>query len=384
MSGHGRTLWTLYAVNFLNAIGLWFFLPLLPIFLGRKGASPALIGVVFAAGLLANAVIRYPAGWLADRYGTRPVMLGAMAATALLFLAYWLPMPPAAFIAIRMLQGCASGAFWPGANGLLADVTEAKERGRVFGMMQSTNLAGMLIGPAAGGFIALFNLNVTFAAASAAAIVAAIALRTLPNAHVQPVLEVADRPLHIARRLLPLILLGAGTSYMIGTYDTIWPLYMTYRGATTFAVGLSFVAFAVPATFLSSFAGALGDRFGPRRFVVIALVNTGLFAALYPFVTSVPWLIGLGLIEGIFTISGSPSLMAEVSRSAEPGHQARTQGVFQTVQTVIQIVGSLAAGALFTVSPTYAFLAITAVCLVGAATVLMPSVPYARQAAETP
>lgn len=381
---HRRTLWTLYAVNFLNAIGLWFFLPLLPIFLGRKGASPALIGVVFAAGLLANAVIRYPAGWLADRYGTRPVMLGAMAATALLFLAYLLPMPPAAFIAIRMLQGCASGAFWPAANGWLADVTEPKERGRVFGMMQSTNLAGMLIGPAAGGFIALFNLNVTFAAAGAAAIVAGIALRTLPNARVQPAIEVPARPLHIARRLLPLILLGAGTSYMIGTYDTIWPLYMTYRGATTFAVGLSFVAFAVPATFLSSFAGSLGDRFGPRRFVVIALVNTGLFAALYPFVTSVPWLIGLGLIEGIFTISGSPSLMAEVSRSAEPGHQARTQGVFQTVQTVIQIVGSLAAGALFTVSPTYAFLAITAVCLVGAATVLVPAVPYARQAAETP
>jgi MFS family permease len=171
---------------------------------------------------------------------------------------------------------------------------------------------------------------------------------------------------------------------MIGTYDTIWPLYMTYRGATTFAVGLSFVVFAVPATFLSGLAGALGDRFGPRRFVVIAVVNTGLFAAVYPFVSSVPWLIGLGLIEGLFTISGSPSLMAEVSRSAEPGHQARTQGVFQTVQTLIQIVGALAGGALFTLSPTYSFLGITVICLLGAATVLVPAVPHARQATETP
>src|SRR6266550_8259636 len=63
-----RTLWTLYAVNFLNATGMWFFLPLLPIFLGRKGGSAALVGVVFAAGLLANAVVRYPAGWAADRF----------------------------------------------------------------------------------------------------------------------------------------------------------------------------------------------------------------------------------------------------------------------------------------------------------------------------
>jgi MFS family permease len=86
----------------------------------------------------------------------------------------------------------------------------------------------------------------------------------------------------------------------------------------------------------------------------------------------VPWLIALGLIEGAFTISGAPSLIAEVSRHAEPGHQGRTQGVFQTIQTAIQIVGSLAGGYLFSISATYAFLAITAFCVLGAATPLLP------------
>jgi MFS transporter len=96
------------------------------------------------------------------------------------------------------------------------------------------------------------------------------------------------------------------------------------------------------------------------------------FAAIYPFVTSVAWLIGLGLIEGIFTISGFPSLNAEVSRMAQAGQQARTQGVFQTVQFGFQIVGALVGGALFTVSPTWAFLAITAVCLLGIGSALLP------------
>src|ERR1700738_3756057 len=41
-----RTLWTLYMGNLLTSIGLWFFLPLLSIFLGRKGGSAALVGVV--------------------------------------------------------------------------------------------------------------------------------------------------------------------------------------------------------------------------------------------------------------------------------------------------------------------------------------------------
>lgn len=57
-----RTLLTIYAVNFLDSTGTWFFLPLLPIFLGRRGGSAALVGVVFAAGLVANALVRYPAG----------------------------------------------------------------------------------------------------------------------------------------------------------------------------------------------------------------------------------------------------------------------------------------------------------------------------------
>ena len=358
-----RTLWTLYAGNLLTSIGLWFFLPLLPIFIGRKGGSAALVGAVFAAGLLASAAIRYPAGWAADKIGTRPVMVGAMAAYALLFLAYLLPLPLEAFVLLRFVHGAAAGAFWPAANGLIAEVTPPNQRGRAFGMMQSTNMAGMLLGPAIGGFVALFNLNAVFAISAVASGLATVALATLPNVRVESSIEAPIRAMKIARRLLPLLILGAGTSYMIGTFDTIWPLYITYRGGNTLAVGISFMAFAIPATILSAQAGALGDRVGPRRLILVALFGTAVFAAIYPFVTSVPWLIGLGLIEGIFTISGSPSLNAEVSRMAEPGQQARTQGVFQTVQFGIQILGALGGGALFTVSPTWAFLAMSAVCL---------------------
>jgi MFS family permease len=286
----------------------------------------------------------------------------------LLYLAYLLPLPVGAFVALRFVHGAAAGAYWPAANGLIAELTPPNQRGRAFGMMQSTSMAGMLLGPAIGGFVALFNLNAVFAISAAAAGLSALALATLPSVRAEPSIEPPVRAVTIGRRLVPLLVLGAGTSYMIGTFDTIWPLYLTNRGASTFAVGVSFAAFAVPATLLSAKAGALGDRIGPRRLIVVALLGTAVFAAIYPFVTSVGWLIGLGLIEGIFTISGAPSLNAEVSRMAGPGQQARTQGVFQTGQFAIQIVGALAGGALFTISPTVAFLAISAVCLLGIGT----------------
>ena len=378
-----RTLLTLYVVNFLNSVGGWFFLPLLPIFLGRRGGSAALVGIVFAAGLLANAVIRYPAGWASDRFGTRAVLVASMLANAALFLVYLPPLPVGAFVAVRLLHGAAQGAYWPAANGLVAQVTGPRERGRAFGYMQATNMAGMLIGPAIGGFIALLNIGVAFAIAAALSALTVVALATLPNVRATVTTEIPARALHIARMLLPLLLLGAGTSYMIGAFDTIWSLYLTYRGASTFAVGLSFATFALPAMLLSGYAGSLGDRFGGRRLILAALLCTAFFAALYPFVSSVPWLVGLGLVEGTFTISGIPSLMAEVSRISEPGQYARTQGVFQTVSTAIQIVGALAGGALFTLSPTYSFLSIAAVCAAGALTAFVPRAAFARMVQET-
>jgi len=379
-----RILWTLYACNLITSIGMWFFLPLLPIFIGRKGGSAALVGAVFAAGLLANAAIRYPAGWAADRFSTRVVMVGSMAAYAVLFLAYLLPLPLPLFVALRFLHGAAAGAFWPAANGLIAEATPPTGRGRAYGLMQSTNMAGMLLGPAVGGFIALFNLNAVFVISAVTCAVAALALSTLPAVRTELAVELPLRAVRIARSLVPLLLLGAGTSYMIGTFDTIWPLYMTFRGASTFAVGLSFTAFALPAMLLSAQAGALGDRVGARRLIIAALVATAVFSAIYPWVTSVAWLIGLGLVEGALTISGAPSLMAEVSRAAAPGQQGRTQGLFQTAQTAVQIVGALAGGWLFAIRPTYAFLAISAMCLLGAATAVVPRLAARRSVSEAP
>src|SRR5437899_7533326 len=125
-----RTLWTLYGCNLLASVGFWFFLPLLPIFLSRRGGSAALVGAVFASGLLANALIRYPAGWAADRFGARPVMIVALASEAVLFLAYLPHLPLAAFIAVRFVHGAAAAAFWPAANRLLAAGTPATRRGR--------------------------------------------------------------------------------------------------------------------------------------------------------------------------------------------------------------------------------------------------------------
>ena len=376
-----RVLWTLYACNFITAVGVWFFIPLLPIFIGRRGGSAALVGAVMAAGLLANAAIRYPAGWAADRYGTRVVMVIAMAAYAALFLAYLLPMPVGLLVAVRFFQGGAAGAFWPAANGLIGDTTAPRQRARAYGLMQATNNAGMLIGPAAGGFIALFSLSDVMLISAAICAIAAVALASLSGARAGATAEAPLPSSRIMRSLAPLLVFGAGLSFMIGTFDTIWSLYMTHRGATTFEVGLSFTVFAIPAVLFSAQSGVLGEVFGARRLIAGSLVSTALFSIAYPFISSVGWLIGLGALESALSMAGFPTLMAEVSRVAPAGQQGRTQGMYQTVQVVIQIVGALGGGSLFAINPGYPFWAVSVVCLTGAGTAVASMLLRRRPAA---
>ena len=53
------------------------------------------------------------------------------------------------------------------------------------------------------------------------------------------------------------------------------------------------------------------------------------------------------------------------------------------MQTAIQIVGALAGGALFTLSPAYAFLSIAVVCVLGALTGVAPRALMTRLARES-
>ncbi len=382
-------LWILLAGNTLTMIGVTLFLPMLPLFLGAKGGSAAVVGAVFAAGILARALVQYPAGLAADRFGSRPVMVAAMVAYALLFFTYLLPLPPLAFIAVRFVHSSAGGSFGPAANALLADLTPSEQRGRAFGLMQSTTMAGLLIGPTLGGLVAGLRLDAVFGAAALVSLAAAVVLLALPrppatratqSVHATP--EPPLAPAGLVRKLLPLMLIGAAFPYLIGTYDTIWSLYVTYRGANTVQVGLSFALFALPSVLLSSRSGALADRIGAKRLMMVGLVGAGFFAALYPFITSVPLLILLGVVEGLFTLNFAPALLSEVSRTARPGQQGRTQGFYQAVTSGVQIAGSLIGGALYTLGPAYAFLGISLVCGLSLASALIgPTVVRTRERA---
>ena len=361
-----RSLWTLLLGNALVTVGIGFFVPILPLYLAARHGAPLLIGIVYAAAVIGMMVAQYPGGWLADRWGSRPVLVGSVVAYASLFPIYLLPIPPEWIVGLRFVHALAAGVYTPAATAMVANLA-GRNRGRAFGHLRASQMVGFLLGPAIGGFVAGFRLDAVFPAGGLVCLAAAPLLLLLPRAGGR-VETGPDAPLRLWPLLLamvPAIAIAVPVQWSIGAYDTIWSLYMTHHGASTFEVGLSFASFSLPMVLLSSLAGSLADRFGHLRVAAVSSALVGAFAAAYPFISSVPALIGLGVVEGAFTVGSGPALLAAVSALAPAGGQGRTQGVYQTVLNGIMAIAAIAAGGLYGRSPAAAFFSITALAVAG-------------------
>jgi MFS family permease len=371
-----RTLWTLLIGNGLTSMGVSFFLPILPLYIASKGASSLLVGLVFAAGVSGRALVQYPAGRLSDRYGRRPLLVGGLLVYALFFPLYLVGFPPAALIAVRFLHALAGGSVSIVATALMADLTESEGRGKAFGWLRASDMAGVLLGPALGGLVAGFRLDAVFVGAALVCLLAVPLMLRLPApapAPRSPRRERGEPAVSVRkslRLLLPIALLGAPVYWVFGTYDSVWSLYITSRGASPFLVGVSFATYALPIILLGGLAGGLADRLGALRAGTLALLTYGLLAATYPFISSVPLLIMIGFLEGSLTAAGNPALMAEVSRMAPAGAQGRTQGLYALLLNAAEVAGAVAGGALYLRGPAFAFLGATTVCLAGVASSL--------------
>lgn len=361
----GRATWTLLAGNALQATGIGFFFPILPIYAQSRGASSLEIGAMLTAGVAGAALAQFPGGWLADRFDRRALVVGFQVIYALFFPLYLLPVPPVWLIPLRFLHTAISSGYQPTAMALLTDLSPAEHRGRAFGIWNSSFMFGLLVGPAVGGTVALLGLQYAFWGAATACLLSALFLTRLPKPAAREAQErSAGGPAApaLVRALLPPMLAAGGTGFGIGCYDAVWSLYLHANGGGTFVIGLSFTLFALPVVLFSGLAGALSDRLGPKPVVAWSSMIMGSFASAYGFIHSIPLLLGLGVVEGSTVVGGRPALQALVSRSVPPTHQGRAQGVFQTSSFVFQGAGSLVGGALFGVNHAYSFLAIGAAC----------------------
>jgi len=128
--------------------------PLYPLYRERFGFSELMITVIFAtyaAGVIVALVL---VGRLSDEIGRRPVLLPALALSALSAVAFLLAQGLVPLLVGRVLSGFSAGIFTGTATATLVDIAPPRRRGRGTLVATAANMGGLGCGPLLAGLLA--------------------------------------------------------------------------------------------------------------------------------------------------------------------------------------------------------------------------------------
>ncbi|MBV8414005.1 MAG: MFS transporter, partial [Verrucomicrobia bacterium] len=220
----------LFLAVFVDMVGFGIVVPVLPLYTERFGASPITIGALLAIYSGMGFIFAPLAGWLADRFGRRKILLLSTIGQATGFFimgaaksVFWL------FVA-RSIDGI-FGANTSAAQAYVADVTSPEKRSRALGWLGAAFGMGFICGPLLGGILSKVSLSAPFYFAGALAAANALLIFFVLPETLPPDAEAPPMRPH----LLPKS--GATQSRTIGSLIASYFLFMT-----GFAILTSFFA----------------------------------------------------------------------------------------------------------------------------------------------
>ncbi|MBZ0302214.1 MAG: MFS transporter [Anaerolineae bacterium] len=153
----GRVL-PIFALVFVDVLGLTIILPLLHLYAATYGASPVEIGMVAAAFPLAQLIGVPVMGALSDRYGRKPLLLISQISTCLGFILLGVANSLWLIVLSRLIDGL-FGANIATAQAALSDVTSEENRAQGLGLTGAAFGLGFIFGPVISIFALEFSDN---------------------------------------------------------------------------------------------------------------------------------------------------------------------------------------------------------------------------------
>src|SRR5690348_16273724 len=229
-------------------------MPLRALYGRQIGATSGEIGLMASVALLTGFLAAPGIGWLSDRFGHRTILWIGVLAHALLVLAYIPVGDPVLLIGLRGLEGIAIVSVLPPARALMNTLAPRARQGEALALVSSAQMAGILMGPAAGTILASrVGYTPSFLLASIPLFIgAACAVLFLPGRAVAHDAATDGTRATPAAALFtsPLLLAyGLGAVYAVtnGVIQAIWSIYMADAGASLPLIGLSYTVLALPA-----------------------------------------------------------------------------------------------------------------------------------------
>ena len=146
-----------------------------------------------------------------------------------------------------------------------------------------------------------------------------------------------------------------------GIFISIWTLWLNDLHASNSFVGLTFVIFSLPLMVLMPFTGKLADKYRLAPLVTIPGVLISFVYLAYGFLTNLPLIAAIGIIEGTLLSISIPAQGAYVANLSPDNARGKLQGVITTARTVAGFLSSLLTAILYGMGMMYPWLALFAV-----------------------
>jgi DHA1 family multidrug resistance protein-like MFS transporter len=352
--GAQQTLRRLTIIVAIQWMGATLGLPLLPLFLERRGGTPSIVGLVMASFFVAGVLTQFAFGHLADRFGRRKLLMISLITYGLASMTFLFPVAAPWLALTRAVQGAGAGAIEVTSLSAVSSLFPEAERGRAVSQIFAAQLFGLAFGPVLGVVATVHDLGWAFFATGVMSLIAAVvAMRT--NLGDQEYDPSPLPPLQWSSQLTGSLFAAVASGITIGVYEACWSLLMHAHHASTLQIRLSWTFFAVPWVLLSRWGGWLADH-ANRRFVALAgLINGAAFLSLYPHIHHNDLMLVLGSCESIGASLSVPSISSLMSQGAADRELGRRQGLYTTSNTAALALAAGTSGFLFTINSALPF-----------------------------
>jgi DHA1 family tetracycline resistance protein-like MFS transporter len=341
-----RPLVIIFLTIFVNLVGFGIIIPLLPYYAESFGASPLVVGLLFAVFSLCQLVAAPALGDLSDRYGRRPILVFSLFGTVVSFVMLALAHSITMLFAARIVDGLSGGNIST-ARAYVADITEPKDRARAYGLIGAAFGLGFILGPALSGILSHVSYTAPIWAAAALTLVATVmALVWLPEtvhrAHAGVGNPFGYLPELLERtRVRRVLLMDFVYWCSFAVFQTTFALFAARRfGFDVAETGYFFAGFGILGAIIQGgMIRHVVRRFGDKSTFMLG-VTFGAIGLAAVAVTHTVAAFTLGLVPVALGIGfGHPTMSSLVSLVGSEDEQGRVQGAASAVESFGRTVG---------------------------------------------
>lgn len=332
---------------------------LLNLYLIEGRYRESFVGRVVASNALAMALAALPAGWMADRWGRRRVLVAGSIIEGLGMLARAATLHPGVLLVSSFVAGIGQSTYTVAAAPFITEHSTSRERTHLFSAFFSVELIAAVVGNMIGGWLpGLFlpfatgagshwlpGYRATLLVGGASALAAA-----LPTALIRGVADariVHARGGHAAdeRKLRPIainaMLLGGGAGLVIPFMN----LYFARRFSCSSAqIGVFFSAAQLVTAIAAAMGPVLAHRFGKLRTATAMELLSLPFLVTMGFERRLDLAVGAFLVRATLMQAGSPLISAFVMEALPPTLRARSTSLQNTLWQASWALSSSLAG----------------------------------------